>query len=297
LDEGQLLHTLVNHRDLVTCVAFDPQGSILGSGSRDKRVFLWDVRIGRVLRRLVGHRKGIFCIAFNPDGDIMASGSDDGTVKLTNVVSGRLIYSLEVQNGRVWSIAFNPRQPVLASGNDDGTVALWDINNGRLLRTLEGHTGSAQSVAFLFDGTILASKGGGGDGTIRLWGSEIGDCLAVIPERASDRWPPSLAFHPHLPLLATVGSDPGVPEEECDRIIHIWELDPVVLLGQAAEPTAHYVNAKVVLVGDTGVGKTGLSLVLNNQPFAATDSTLGRRVWTLDSQEVHVSSVKTTIPP
>ena len=30
-----------------------------------------------------------------------------------------------------------------------------------------------------------------------------------------------------------------------------------------------YVTAKVVLVGDTGVGKTGLSLVLNNHPFEA----------------------------
>ena len=55
-----------------------------------------------------------------------------------------------------------------------------------------------------------------------------------------------------------------------------------------AEPSAHYVNAKVVLVGDTGVGKTGLSLVLNNQPYKETDSTAGRHVWTFDSQEVKV---------
>ena len=55
-----------------------------------------------------------------------------------------------------------------------------------------------------------------------------------------------------------------------------------------SEPSAHYVNAKVVLVGDTGVGKTGLSLVLNNQPFGDPGSTPGRRVWTLDSQNVEV---------
>src|SRR6185295_16267522 len=47
--------------------------------------------------------------------------------------------------------------------------------------------------------------------------------------------------------------------------------------------SAHYVNAKVVLVGDTGVGKTGLSLVLNRRPFEATESTPGRRVWVFDS--------------
>jgi small GTP-binding protein len=75
---------------------------------------------------------------------------------------------------------------------------------------------------------------------------------------------------------------------KCDRVIHIYELDLAILLSQVAEPSAHYVNAKVVLVGDTGVGKTGLSLVLNNQPFEATDSTPGRRVWALDSREVSI---------
>ena len=50
------------------------------------------------------------------------------------------------------------------------------------------------------------------------------------------------------------------------------------------------ITATVVLGGDTGVGKTGLSLVLNNLPFEATDSTPGRRVWTFDSREVKVGS-------
>jgi len=62
-----------------------------------------------------------------------------------------------------------------------------------------------------------------------------------------------------------------------------------------AETNAHYVNANVVLVGDTSVGKTGLSLVLNNQPFGDPGSTAGRHVWTLDSRDVEVgSNVKQT---
>ncbi len=149
---------------------------------------------------------------------------------------------------RIWSIAIDPQGRLLVSGSDDGTVKLWEIDEGRLLRTLEGHTRSVHSVAFLCDGTIVASKGGKGDDTIRLWSSETGACLAAIPESASDVWPPSIAFHPRLPLLATVGSDPGT---RTDEIIHIWELDLAVLLNQMAEPSAHYVNAKVVLVGET----------------------------------------------
>ena len=74
-----------------------------------------------------------------------------------------------------------------------------------------------------------------------------------------------------------------------DSTLRVWDLHLTAMPGQAIDPGAHYVNAKVVLVGDTGVGKTGLSLVLNNLPFQATDSTPGRRVWTLDSSEVKIS--------
>ena len=38
-------------------------------------------------------------------------------------------------------------------------------------------------------------------------------------------------------------------------------------------------------MGDTGVGKTGLSLVLSGRPYQATDSTAGRQVWALDTAE------------
>ena len=39
-------------------------------------------------------------------------------------------------------------------------------------------------------------------------------------------------------------------------------------------------------MGDTGVGKTGLGLVLTGQPFVPTESTHGRHVWTFDSRDV-----------
>src|SRR5204863_1451718 len=95
----------------------------------------------------------------------------------------------------------------------------------------------------------------------------------------------SLAFHPTLPLLASVVSRGANPSA---RAIRLWQFDADVLLGQRSDTAIHYVNAKVVLVGDTGVGKSGLSLVLNGQPFEATDSTPGRHVWTFDSEETSI---------
>ena len=54
--------------------------------------------------------------------------------------------------------------------------------------------------------------------------------------------------------------------------------------------TVVYRSANVVVLGDSGVGKSGLSLVLTGQPFAATESTHGRHIWILDSSETELET-------
>src|SRR5207302_1324123 len=71
-----------------------------------------------------------------------------------------------------------------------------------------------------------------------------------------------------------------------DRAIHVWDLDRAQLLRARPVETVHYANAKVVLVGDSGVGKSALGLVLTGAPYAPTESSHGRRVWTLERAEV-----------
>jgi class 3 adenylate cyclase/GTPase SAR1 family protein len=280
---GRLLHTLEGHKSDVNCVAFDPAGWQLASGSDDGTIKLWEAASGRLLRTLQGHWSYAFSVAFGSAGRQVASGSSDTTVKLWEAASGQLLRTIEGHRESVYSVAFDPEGRQVASGSGDKTIKLWGAASGRLLRTLEGHTDFVACIAFSPDGRCLASKSA--DNSVRLWHADSGDCLATFPEPATREWPPSLAFHPHRSLLAMVGSEPGTWEGYRDRVIHLYELDLDLLLGQPAKPNAHYVNAKVVLVGDTGVGKSGLSLVLNNQPFEATDSTPGRRVWTLDSKE------------
>ena len=284
---AKLLHTLEGYQRPVWSVAFNPQGEVLAAGSSDRTVKLWEMPNGKLLHTLKGHQSEVGPVAFDPQGETVASGSDDGTVNLWDTQSGKLLRTLEGHKKCVNSVAFDPQGRTLASGGGDNTVKIWDARSGKLLRTLEGHTGIVDIATFSPDGRLLASKSQ--DHTFRLWSCETWETVAVIPEPKNlIMWIPALTFHPTLPLLATAGSEPDALREERSRLIHLWELDFDVLLGQKAEPSAHYINAKVVLVGDTGVGKTGLSLVLNNQPFKATDSTPGRRVWTFDSQETTV---------
>jgi small GTP-binding protein len=280
---GKLLRMLEGHQDRVWSVAFDPQGETLASGSSDDTVKLLGARSGKLLRTLEGHENQVNSVAFEPQAGTLASGSADNTVKLWETRSGKLLRTLAGHQRVVVSVAFEPQGGTLASGSGDSTIKLWESRSGKLLRTLEGHTKPIDRVAFSPDGRLLASKSR--DQTIRLWRCETWETVAVIPEPTrADHWTPALAFHPTLPLLAAAGSEPDTPENERGRLIHLWELDLDVLLGQragvaAASRAVHHTTGKIVLVGDHSVGKSALGYRMIHGRFEKQESTHGQQFW------------------
>ena len=166
-------------------------------------------------------------------------------------------------------------------------MRLWDIATGQPGRILEGHTGFVNCVSFSSDGLLLASKSN--DGTVRIWRCDTWDTVATLKELAPRSrtaslltgWPSGLAFHPSARVLATLGRN--------DTEIRIWDVQPTTFLGETLPVSSvQYANAKVVLVGDTGVGKTALAESLIGSPFVPTESSHGRHVWTFDVSEVEI---------
>jgi WD40 repeat protein/class 3 adenylate cyclase/GTPase SAR1 family protein len=321
-ETGECLRTLVGHSDEVNAVAFDRTATILASGGEDGTIMLWDVASGE-LRKTIKKNSRIRSVAFSPSDNVFTSGSADGTVSLWDPHTGESVRVFEGHAGAVNSVPFDPTGRRLASCADDKSIRIWDVRSGELLQynevsaqyvncvaftstgtviaigdsdsvvtlwnldsggrnLIEGHTDWVLWLAFESSGKLLASIGS--DGDIRLWRADNGLPLATIPRAQLPSWQSGgLSFHPQLPLLATVGWDPTTTQ----GVIHIWELNLNALLNQPqAIQTSHYVNAKIVLLGDTGVGKSGLSLVLNGKRYKKTDSTPGRKVWTFCSQQV-----------
>ena len=106
------------------------------------------------------------------------------------------------------------------------------------------------ALAFTHDGRLLASRSR--DNTAKLWHCDTWETVCTIHEsgNAGNFWA-GLAFCPTEYTVATVG--------ELDSVIHVWGLDLSILLGQAqVDSSKHYINAKVVLVGESGVGKSAL---------------------------------------
>ncbi len=275
-ETGQGHHKFEGRSKRVTNVAWSPDGRMIASASDDGTIRLWDAETKLVRRMILEHPDQIFSLIWAPNGMMIASASDDRTVRLWDAETGRPYRTFKGSFTRVISVAWSPDSRTIASACDDGIVRLWDIATGQLLITLEGHTGIVKSVSFSFNGSLLASKSS--DGTVRLWRCDIWENIAALNEPASMYWLPSLAFHPKAFVLATLGEE--------DTVIRIWDLDFDALLGTHSVPlSTSYTNAKVALVGDTGVGKTGLGVRLTEGMWRPTPgSTHGMKVWPLHSE-------------
>jgi small GTP-binding protein len=170
----------------------------------------------------------------------------------------------------VKSVVVSPDGKWMVSGADDTTIKIWGLEAGICRGTFEGHQNVVCSVSISPDGELVASAGLS-DKTLRIWDLKSGTCLQSIREEGGVHFI-SVTFSPDGSRLV-VGSNRGY--------IYTYKLTRVesVLPVEACE---RYTNAKVALVGESGVGKSGLAHRLIEDKFVNTYSTHGMQVWRLD---------------
>ena len=91
--------TLTGHEREVVCVAFNPQGSMVASGSTDNTAKLWSVQDGELLYTLGDHTAEIVSLFFNTAGSQIVTGSFDRTARVWDAGSGECIHLLEGHRG------------------------------------------------------------------------------------------------------------------------------------------------------------------------------------------------------
>jgi WD40 repeat protein len=91
------------HEDAITCLAFSPDGSVIGTASRDKTAKLWD-KEGKQLALLEGHEDSVETIVLGQEGRIVLTGSRDKTARLWNGQVGQMLFKLENFQGATDSL-------------------------------------------------------------------------------------------------------------------------------------------------------------------------------------------------
>ena len=146
-------------------------GSLLLTGSKDRKIYLRDIRQKlAVVQKFETHSQEVCGLKWSPEGNYFASGGNDN--KLC-VFSPKTIYPLLKKHHKaaVKAIAWSKRKTgVLASGagTADKTIKIWNINSKTLVK--EKQTGSQVcNLAFSQYNDELISTHGFSNNEINIW--------------------------------------------------------------------------------------------------------------------------------
>jgi WD40 repeat protein/Flp pilus assembly protein TadD len=127
---------LAGHDGGVADVVFRPDGKLLASASKDRRVKLWDLATGRLSHTLPGPKQrfesSVQTIDFSPDGRLLATGQFGlaaQPVQVWDLATGKGFVPPDDELGqRAYGVAFSPDGKILAACGDG--LTLWRIVEG-----------------------------------------------------------------------------------------------------------------------------------------------------------------------
>ncbi|NXU19877.1 WDR47 protein, partial [Pardalotus punctatus] len=138
---GQGLHALSGHTGHILAL-YTWSGWMIASGSQDKTVRFWDLRVPSCVR-VVGttfHGTGKTCyhasyhpgsavasVAVDPSGRLLATGQEDSSCMLYDIRGGRMVQSYHPHTSDVRSVRFSPGAHYLLTGSYDMKIKVTDL--------------------------------------------------------------------------------------------------------------------------------------------------------------------------
>ncbi|XP_053549791.1 WD repeat-containing protein 47 [Bombina bombina] len=127
---GQGLHALSGHTGHILAL-YTWSGWMIASGSQDKTVRFWDLRVPSCVR-VIGttfHGTGspVASVAVDPSGRLLSTGQEDSSCMLYDIRGGRMVQSYHPHSSDVRSVRFSPGAHYLLTGSYDMKVKVTDL--------------------------------------------------------------------------------------------------------------------------------------------------------------------------
>ncbi|EEB07217.2 U3 snoRNA associted protein Dip2 [Schizosaccharomyces japonicus yFS275] len=139
--KGSLQVTLNGHKNAVTALQFNNDGTKLASGSKDTDIILWDVVGETGLYRLRGHKDQITEVRFlaspisdetdtssTSEQEYLLSAGKDSFLKLWDLSAQHCIETHVEHHGEIWALAVTPDEKRCLTAGTDSDIKVWSIS-------------------------------------------------------------------------------------------------------------------------------------------------------------------------
>ncbi|TMS19939.1 WD repeat-containing protein 47 [Larimichthys crocea] len=127
---GQGLHALSGHTGHILTL-YTWGGWMIASGSQDKTVRFWDLRVPSCVRvvgtTLHGSGSAVASVAVDPSGRLLATGQEDSTCMLYDIKGGRIVQTYRPHSSDIRSVRFSPGAHHLLTGSYDNKIIISDL--------------------------------------------------------------------------------------------------------------------------------------------------------------------------
>lgn len=188
---GTRVSTYTGHIDVVTAVAWSPNGTLIASSSLDGTVQIWKPLTATpfsVLRQFNGSSVGAIAVIWSPHGNEVASGSQDKVVSIWDINSQQTIEAKSIANlGVPNALSWSPNDKLIAVAYQYGQILLFSpppaSRQPKDVLLMSIQQGNATVVRWSPDGRRLASAYD--DGSIALWNTPLSTTSKAITTYAN----------------------------------------------------------------------------------------------------------------
>jgi small GTP-binding protein len=261
--------------------SWSPDSKLLAAGTNNGELMIWSTPDLHLVKAIT-FESSVNLVAWSPDSTKVAFAVADDGVYQWNPEAKRKPQRLHSYRNRVTALAWSPDGSLLALGDDEGLVTICDLKNKQPHKKLSGHRELIAGLSWSEDGAFLASAS---DDSVVVWRRDLWDVIDALGKVPSGRATEGIFFNRPDPV--------AIDFKPVGIEVQTWEGELLRLFEQQSIPTAvTYTSAKVVLVGDSNVGKSCLALRLADDRYEEQGTTHGMRTWSVSPEQISSAFVQ-----